>query len=643
MSTNDLRFAIIGMGPRGLTVFERICANLSTSPSSPHLTAYLIDPTHVGTGTVWRINQAGHLLMNTVASQVTIFTDSSVEMAGPVAPGPSLYEWATYITKIGTGDALSDQVRAEARDMTPDSYPTRSFYGQYLRWAFEHIANRYRRNLTINEIDELAVDVVNSDDGKQTVVLEHGRHLDRLDAVVLTQGHLGLCPTPDSETHALTRHAEQHSLTYIPPQNAADADLSTIRAGEPVIARGLGLTFFDYMTLLTTGRGGAFTQTEYGLRYIPSEREPIIYAGSRRGVPYHSRGQNQKGIDGRHHPQLLTAERIEALQRRSLAEHDVSFRTDVWPLVAREVECVYYTVLVADRLSPRDIRDLKARYLAATTDNQRGAILAAFNIEDHLHWSWERVLNPVSGLRFADHAVFQQWIVSYLRRDVAHARQGNVHGAVKAALDVLRDLRNEVRLIVDHGGITGHSYRDDLDRWYTPSNAFLSIGPPMHKVEELIALIHSGVVRLIGPDTEFTATTSPAGYTAHSAVVPGSTVHATTMLEARLPEPDIRRTEDQLLQSLLNRGEARPYRLANPDGSNYETGGLDVAQRTHNMITADGTVHPRRFALGVPTESVRWVTAAGPRPGVNSVTLGDADCIARAILAYGQQRTQVNA
>jgi hypothetical protein len=36
--------------------------------------------------------------------------------------------------------------------------------------------------------------------------------------------------------------------------------------------------------------------------------------------------------------------------------------------------------------------------------------------------------------------------------------------------------------------------------------------------------------------------------------------------------------------------------------------------------------------FGVPTESVHWVTAAGIRPGVNSVILGDADAIARSCL-----------
>ncbi|WP_399217627.1 hypothetical protein [Streptomyces sp. SAJ15] len=48
-------------------------------------------------------------------------------------------------------------------------------------------------------------------------------------------------------------------------------------------------------------------------------------------------------------------------------------------------------------------------------------------------------------------------------------------------------------------------------------------------------------------------------------------------------------------------------------------------------MEADGRAHPRRFAYGVPTGYVHWVIAAGIRPGVDSVTLGDSDAIARAI------------
>src|SRR5438093_13084570 len=93
-----------------------------------------------------------------------------------------------------------------------------------------------------------------------------------------------------------------------------------------------------------------------------------------------------------------------------------------------------------------------------------------------------------------------RWAVHcYLREDAAQAALGNVDGPLKAALDVLRDLRNELRLIVDHGGLAGSSRRDHLDTWYTPLNAFLSIGPPRRRIEELAALVEAGVVEVLGP------------------------------------------------------------------------------------------------------------------------------------------------
>jgi hypothetical protein len=70
----------------------------------------------------------------------------------------------------------------------------------------------------------------------------------------------------------------------------------------------------------------------------------------------------------------------------------------------------------------------------------------------------------------------------------------------------------------------------------------------------------------------------------------------------------------------------------------HETGGLAVTRRPYRLLDADGRAHPRRFAYGVPTESVHWVTAAGVRPGVNSVILGDSDAIARSVLALTPAR-----
>ncbi|WP_329277547.1 FAD/NAD(P)-binding protein [Streptomyces sp. NBC_01451] len=610
--------ALVGAGPRGTSVLERLCASAAELlPPGARLTVHVVDPAAPGAGQVWRTSQSPRLLMNTVASQVTLFTDDSVDCSGPVRPGPSLYEWAHN----------SPDTEGELR---PDDYPTRAHYGRYLEWVFAKVVREAPPAVRVRTHRARATRLEDAPDGSQTLTLSDGRTLSGLSAVVLAQGHLPL--VPDDEQRRLASYAGHRGLCHIPPANPADVDLSPLAPGEPVLLRGLGLNFFDHLTLLTTGRGGRFVRDAPnsgagGLRYLPSGREPRLYAGSRRGIPYQARGDNAKGPYGRHTPLVLTDEVIARFRKRADSGEAPDFRTEIWPLVAKEVETVYYETLLRTReLTDRPLGAFRDRFLAAPhRDPQEAAVLDEFGVPEVDRWSWDRMSRPYTGQVFPDAAAWRSWLLTHLQEDAAQAALGNVDGPVKAAQDVLRDLRNELRLIVDHGGLPGGSRRDHLDRWYTPLNAFLSIGPPRRRVEELAALVTAGVVEMVGPRLEVRA--EDGAWVARSPDVPGSAVRVTSLIEARLPEPDLRRTADPLLARLLRTGEARPHVS---DG--YETGGLDVTPRPYLLMDRQGRPHARRLAFGVPTEGVHWVTAAGARPGVDSVTLSDADAVARAVL-----------
>ncbi|MFJ9346103.1 FAD/NAD(P)-binding protein [Streptomyces sp. NPDC101237] len=591
--------ALVGAGPRGTSVLERLCASApELLPPGARLTVHVIDPAPPGPGLVWRTTQPADLLMNTVAGQVTLFTDDSVECSGPVRPGPSLHEWA-------------------AGELDADDYPTRAHYGRYLEWVFAATVAGAPRTVRVRTHRARAVRLADDPDGRQTLTLDDGHALTGLAAVVLAQGHLPAAPTPEERGHLA--HAARHGLRHLPPANPADVDLTPIAPGEPVLLRGLGLNFFDHLALLTSGRGGRFARTPGGvLRYTPSGREPRLYAGSRRGVPHQARGDNAKGPYGRHVPLLLTPETIASLRKRADSGEAPDFLAEVWPLVAKEVEAVYYTALTGDP-------DLAERLLTADGRHEESAVLDRAGVPAADRWCGRRLQHPYGEREFTDPADWHDWLLGHLRADAAQAALGNVRGPLKAALDVLRDLRNEIRLVVDHGGLTGASRRAHLDGWYTPLNAHLSIGPPRGRVEELTALLAAGVVTVLGPGLEVDRT--DGAWVARSPRVPGSEVRVTTLIEARLPEPDLRRTRDELMAGLLREGACRPHRV---DG--HETGGLDVTPRPYRLIDRHGLAHPRRFGFGVPTEGVHWVTAAGARPGVDSVTLSDADAIAREVL-----------
>lgn len=640
MHSPQVAIGIIGAGPRGVSVLERICANAHRSVLDVPVVVHVIDPHPPGAGKVWRTAQSDLLLMNTVSSQVTLFTDDSVDLDGPVVPGPSLYEWARHMTLFGTVDGYDTRLLPEARELGPDAYPARAFYGQYLEWVFRRILRNAPEHVTVRVHQARAVRLSDSlgpdfPDGPQTVVLEDGSTIEGLDAVVLSQGHLAVEPSGYEVTTAA--FAREHGLTYLRPSNPADTDLTSIRPGEPVALRGLGLNYFDYQTLLTAGRGGAFERREDGrLVYHPSGQEPVLYAGSRRGIPYHSRGENQKGAHGRHLPVVLTQKMIEKLNGHTGSGSGVDFRQDLWPLIAKEVEGVYYATLLLTRQCTCDAARFRERYLTcAWGSEEEQRLLDEFGVAPHEHWDWERVSRPYGEREFRDPGDFCDWLLGYLRNDLEEARAGNVRSPLKAALDVLRDLRNEIRLIVDYGGLAGRSHKEDLEHWYTPLNAFLSIGPPTKRIEEMVALIEAGVLHILGP--AMTVRADGDRFTVGSPAVPGSTVEVTALIEARLPSTDLRRTSDPLLRDLAATGQCRTYWVHHPDGEDYETGGLAVTSRPHRLVKGDGRSHRRRFAFGVPTESVHWVTAAGIRPGVNSVTLSDADAIARALLLIRSQ------
>jgi hypothetical protein len=643
MTTTHHSVCVIGAGPRGLSVIERLCAHARTLPADANLTIHVADPYPPGPGRVWRTDQSRQLLMNTVASQISVFTDPSVDLAGPLEPGPSLHQWATSLTtpaRHDSGDATGDgdvpeHVLAEARRLGPDSYPTRAFYGRYLAWAYRRVLARAPHAVTLTWHPWTAIALDDEAGGataatprpRQQVVLEDGSVLHDLDAVILCQGHLpaDLGPAED----AFARHARQAGLTYIGPANPADVDLSALPPGQGVLLRGLGLNFFDYTARLTAGRGGTFTRRDGVLVYHPSGNEPLLYAGSRRGIPYQARGHNEKGPHGRHEPMVFTARRVAALRRRHRGGLD--FRTQLWPLIAREVETVYYRTILTSRGHITRARTFESEYLAAGfTRADTDRILSAYGFGEKFRLDWELLARPYRDREFTGPGDFTAWLLDHLHEDATAAAAGNLSSPLKAALDVLRDLRNEVRLAVDHRGLDGDSHREDLDGWYTPLNAHLSIGPPASRVEELVALIDAGIVHVIGPD--LTVTAGPDGYQAASPLVPGSTVRTRALIEARLPAITLTRTRDRLLQHLLATGQCTTHRIPTRAGGAYVTDGLAVTARPFHLIDAAGRSHPRRFAFGVPTESVHWVTAAGIRPGVNSVTLTDSDAIAAAAL-----------
>lgn len=643
-----IAIAVIGAGPRGTITLERLCANAPLLAPGVPIDVHVIDPYPPGGGRVWESTQPRGLLMNTVASDVTVFTDPTVPCDGPIVPGPTQYQWAREVA-AGRHPAEDDATHAEAAAMLPWSYASRAFQGRYLAWAFDHVTACAPGRVRVHVHEARATALGEDADGMQHLELDGGAGHIACDAVVLAQGHFDVAPT-EGEAR-LAEFARVHDLVYVPPASPAEVSLRRIPAGAPVIVRGLGLNFFDYMALLTEGRGGRFVRDSRsgGLRYEPSGREPVLHAGSGRGVPHQARPEIHLEIVPRYRPRFLTPEVIARLRARG---GDTDFRRDLWPYVAKEVGLVYYSALLADR--PASVRRrFETEYPQLDWDSADMRTLLDDLVPDaSSRWSWDEADRPAAAREFADREDFARWIVERLDDDVRHALLGPDASARKAAAAVLRDLRDEIRQVVSHRGLGGGSYRAHVDGWFSGLVNHLASGPPAVRVEQLAALVRAGVVRPLGPRMRVAAADGDGLFTAWSDHVPGEPVRATALIEARLPLTDIRRATDPLLAGLLADGGCRPHvipdrrpsadRDAGEDAGapygDYETGGLDVTEGTLRVIDRDGAPHPARYAYGPPIESVQWVTAIGARPHVASRTLLQADSIARSCLELGVQR-----
>ncbi|MFJ1747567.1 FAD/NAD(P)-binding protein [Streptomyces sp. NPDC088116] len=617
MSTPAVTIAVVGAGPRGTAVLERLTANLGPEGPWAGIPAelHLVDPHPPGAGRVWDPGQPEHLLMNTLAGHATAFPDDTVRMAGPATTGPAFMEWA----------------RDNAPGLAPWQHPPRALMGRYLAWSHERIIRTAAPGVRIVRHPTRAVALEKAPDGRLRLCLADGTALPA-DAVVLATGHTDQRPTPDGRQ--LTEAAGRYGLRHLPPGQAHEAGLDSLPPGEPVLVRGLALNFFDQLALLTAGRGGRFEPDgrDGRLRYLRSGREPKILAGSGRGVPYLARHQAPGRMPAGHRLRFFDEAAVQRLTAREPGT--VGFMAEVWPLIAKEAGAAWYGRLLAVR--PDAVRlpadTFLARYAAAEHGSDEWAELLAQGPADRFDpLALDR---PLEGRVFADRADLGTWIRARLRADLAAARapERDPLGAAAAAVAAVK---GQVRRVVAAGVLTGPSYRELS--WFRSFGAHVASGPPASRIAELIALHEAGVVEFVGARPTVTVDTEAGRFVADSPTTEGPPATARALLDAWLPGADLATTADPLLRALVTSGLARPHTAGSGDGVTA-TGALDVSPTGLRVRDATGEPHPHLFAVGIPIEGVQWNTAIGARTRADAEMFRQADTIARSALKAAADR-----
>jgi hypothetical protein len=613
--------AIVGAGPRGVSLLERIAANVPELYQD-RLIVHLVDPFPPGPGRIWRFAQSPLLRMNSMPEDVTMFTDDTVRCAGPIRPGPTLAEWVDAVRDGDLAAEVDESAAAELRSVTATTFPTRRLQSAYLDWFYAHVLDGMPGSVEVQVHPTSVVDVTGPADGPQSVWLAGEDEPLRVDAVVLALGHLDAGPAP-AEVE-LTGYASAHGLRYVPPAYTADLDLSDIAAGEPVVLRGFGLAFVDLAVLLSEGRGGRFTDRGDGsLSYVPSGTEPVLYVGSRRGVPYHAKPAYPLQGEPASLPRFFGPGEVAALRERPGL---LDFRADVWPLMAKEIGWGYYHELFTahpDRVR-LDWTDFAERYAALEPAAEELSSLvdkAVPDVADRLDLA--ELDRPLRGVRFAGRAALTEHVRRYVEADLAR-REDPRFSADLGAFRALLAVFGQLAVLVAAEKLTPESQVDDVDGWWLGFFSLFASGPPGHRLRELLALLRADVVRLIGPDMWVRA--ERGRFVAGSPAVPGRT-EATTLIEARLPAPSVRRATDPLVRALYARDELTEEVLA--DDTDATTGRIRTTT-AGGLVGAAGRAHPRRFALG-PHTSARS-PGAFTRPRTNGVAFRQNDAVARLLL-----------
>ena len=603
IGVNPVAIAIIGLGPRGLSILERIVAfaRAKQFPLDINITIFDSNPFGVGCHST---DQAEHLLVNTIASQITIFSDHTVQGSGFILEGPSFYEW------------LCDHT-SSSHD--PNGYYPRKLLGEYLQWGFRYLCDLAPDTLNIIPVSRRVISASPSPMTWQ-IKTDNGEIYYK-DYVFLTTGHESEIPKKDE---ANSRIFSAYPL---------DKSTSGIQAHETVAVEGLGLSTCDVLSTLTIGRGGKFIRNQEGvLCYQASQKEPKIICFSRSGLPLSARARNEKEVREQYKAHFLTRTAVNELKSK---HKKLDFESQILPLLLSDMEFVYSKTYIKKHHGYIAAHRFANAYLSAK-ETERKYLIFDYIPPQH-HFDWKTLINPIPSNALSSKEKFDQWLDNYLHEDLSNANEGNLSNPLKSACDLLRDLRDNIRYAVDFSGLTESSHRWLLSAFIPVMNR-LAVGPPKIRIEEMLSLKKAGILKMdLGPNPQWRF-----DQTRNVFVINGQfeTIEAEALIRSRIAMPIPQESSNILLQQLINDGFARPF-----FNNQFHPSGLDISQN-FNLISRENHVYKNFWALGTPIEGPKFYTFILPRPFVNSTTLLDADRVVQSLVnqineKYARIQTEV--
>ena len=476
--SNPLTIAMVGFGPRALGALEALAAQ--THNDGVNLQVHVYDPMRwTGAGPNYNPDQSDVCILNIPARSVDYAPPEF--MTSPVKP---FLEWSGG--------------RYQSED-----YPARSDIGRYLHYRFKTLKAEVRDRIAIEQSHLMITGI--HQDNQGWWLFSDDRKLGPYDEVLLSQGQPAT--SSDPQMAKWEDHAAKHDLSLLPayPVNAL-LDAAEGWSDKIVAIRGLGLSTFDVLRMLTKSMGGKFVDG----RYQASGREP------RRVLPF--------SLDGKPPVAKPATEALDKqydLSKTEMSRFKAALKASdgCQPDKALDLVCESITPIVVRILSERNAPDTEAD------------VRKWFEIERTDPGS-QGVSDPIDGLK--------------VDIEIAYGRMspsvGYVAGQVwRKVQTTLRGVFNKSDYAVETAtAIIGF---DEAFKRY-------SYGPPVSAAEELLALIEHGLVSLCivaDPDVSF----RNEGWNLSEG---NDDMTAHVMVDAVLPNPSLENIQDQLIVSCMEAG-----------------------------------------------------------------------------------------
>ncbi|WP_010111680.1 FAD/NAD(P)-binding protein [Burkholderia oklahomensis] len=428
---NAITVAIIGMGPRGMTVLERLVSMGRRFPQLP-LTVHIIDPGAMGCG-VHQLRQPDYFLLNTVCGLPTMFPprDHAADIEGE-----TFFAWVrrqVHAKGMSVNDATDDD-----RDLR-SSYLPRALFGAYLKACFEQIERQAPSNveLIVHACEAIAL---RRDASGECVECSNGTQM-HVRFAVLTTGHTRNCSPNDGAVHdpyGFLAHLSERGLD----------------SNDIIGLAGFGLSSFDVLAGLTVGRGGMFYRAADGeLQYQTSGWEPLIYMFSRSGFPYLARPYRDCGTFF-YDPLIFETNRIHSIRGTNSCE-GLDFEATLLPLLMIELRAARCRMKLKSAGRPVSSDEWATLRVSDPTEIERWVDevehgIGAFDVFGFLE-SCNLALEGGA-------TEYQQRFVELLEEDLRESRLGVERSERKYLAEVLLHLREGLNVAVDFGGLEPRSH-----------------------------------------------------------------------------------------------------------------------------------------------------------------------------------------